>query len=86
MTTKTTEMSRDDEHEEDVMTRSMFEMLCKGEPSSSLSTACPKRRSSATTAARAGRADPSRTKRSRTGQRQRQRRNGGCVGDNNDYN
>jgi len=43
-TTKTTEMSRDDEHEEDIMTRSMFEMLCKGEPSPLLSTACPKRR------------------------------------------
>jgi hypothetical protein len=35
MTTKTTEMSRDDEHKEDVMTRSMFEMLCEGEPWSS---------------------------------------------------
>ncbi len=43
-TTKTTKMSRDDEHEEDIMTRSMFETLCKGEPSPLLSTACPKRR------------------------------------------
>ena len=85
-TTKTTETSRDDEHEEDVVTRSMFETLCEGEPSSLLSTACPKRRSSETTAARADGADPSRTKRSRTGRRRRQRRNGGCVGDNNDYN
>jgi hypothetical protein len=42
MTTKTTETSRDDEHEEDV-TRSMFETLCEGEPSSLLSTARPKR-------------------------------------------
>jgi hypothetical protein len=65
-TTKTTEASRDDKHEEDVVTRSMFETLCEGEPLSSLSTARPKRRSSATTAARAGGADPSRTKRSRT--------------------
>ena len=42
MTTKMTEMSRDDKHEEDVVTRSMFETLCKGKPSSSssLSTAC----------------------------------------------
>jgi hypothetical protein len=84
-TMKTTETSRDDEHEEDVVTRSMFETLCEGEPSSSLSTARPKRRSSATTAARAGGADPSRTKRSRMGRRRRQR-NRGCVGDNNDYN
>jgi hypothetical protein len=29
-TMKTTETSRDDEHKEDVVTRSMFEMLCKG--------------------------------------------------------
>ena len=85
MTTKTTEMSRDDEHEEDVVTRLMFETLCEGELSSSLSTARLKRRLSETTAARAGRADPSRTKRSRTGQRRRQRRNGGCIGDNNNY-
>jgi len=42
-TTKTTEMSRDDKHEEDAMMRSMFETLCKGEPSSLLSTAHPKR-------------------------------------------
>ena len=83
-TTKTTETSRDDEHEEDVVMRSMFETLCKSEPSLSLSTARPKRRSSATTAARAGGADPSRTKRSRTVQRRRQR-NGGCVSDNNAY-
>jgi hypothetical protein len=38
-TTKTTETSRDDKHEEDVVTRSMFETLCEGEPLSSLSTA-----------------------------------------------
>ena len=61
-TTKTTETSRDDEHEEDDMMRPMFETLCKGEPSSLLSTACLKRRSSATTAARASGADPLRTK------------------------
>ncbi len=60
--TKTTETSRDDEHEEDVVTQSMFETLCKGKPSLSLSTARPKRRSSAMTAARAGGADPSWTK------------------------
>jgi hypothetical protein len=72
-TTTKTETSRDDEHEEDVAMRSKFETLCKGEPSSLLSTA------------RAGGADPSRTKQSRTGQRRRRRRNGGCVGDNNDY-
>ena len=83
-TMKTTETSRDDEHEEDGVTRSMFDTLCEGEPSLSLSTARPKRRSSATTAARAGGADPSRTKRSRTGRRRRHR-NGGCVGDDNDY-
>ena len=41
-TTKTTETSRDNEHEEDVMTRSMFETLCEGKPSSS-SKARPKR-------------------------------------------
>jgi hypothetical protein len=79
-TTKTTETSRDDEHKKVVVTRSMFETLCKGEPSSSLSTARPKRRSLATTAARAGGADPSRTKRSQTVRRRRQR-NGGCIGD-----
>ena len=84
MTTKRTETSRDDEHEEYVMTRSMFERLCKGKLSLLLSMARPKRRSSATTAARAGGADPSRTKQSRTGRRQWQRRNGGCVGDDND--
>ena len=61
-TTKTTETSRDDEHEEDVVTLSMFETLCEGELSSSLSTARLKRQSSATTAARAGGADPLRTK------------------------
>ena len=66
-TTTKTEASRDDEHEEDVATRSKFETLCEGEPSSSLSTARPKRRSPETTAARAGGADPSRTKQSRTG-------------------
>jgi hypothetical protein len=83
-TTKTTGTSRDDVHEEDVVTRSMFETLCEGEPSLSLSTACPKRRSSATTAARAGGADLLRTKRSWTGRR-RWHRNGGFVGDDNDY-
>ena len=61
-TMKTTETSRDNKHEEDVMTRSMFKTLCEGELSSSLSTACLKRRSSGTTTARAGGADPSRTK------------------------
>ena len=81
---KTTGTSRDDEHEEDVVTRSMFETLCKGKLSSSLSKARPKRRSSATTVARAGGADPLRTKRSWMGRR-RQQRNGGCVGDDNDY-
>ena len=52
-TTKTIEMSRDDEHEEDVMMRSMFKTLCEGKLLLSLSTAHPKHRSSATTAARA---------------------------------
>jgi hypothetical protein len=66
-TTKMTETSRDDKHEEDVVMRSMFEMLCKGEPLLSSSTARPKRQSSATTVARAGGADLSRMKRSRTG-------------------
>ena len=64
-TTKMTEMSRDDEHKEDVVTRSIFEMLCEGKPMSSLSTAHPKRRLSATTEARAD----GRTERSRTRQR-----------------
>ena len=84
-TTKTTEMNRDNEHEEDVMTRSMFETLCKSKPSSSSSKARPKRRLLETTAARAGGVDPLRTKQSRTGRGRRQRRNGGCVGDDNDY-
>jgi hypothetical protein len=53
-TTTKTEVSRDDEHEEDVATQSKFEMLCEGEPSSSLSTAHPKRQSPETTVARAG--------------------------------
>ena len=66
-TTKTTETSRDDEHEDDVVTWLMFRTLCEGEPSSPLSTACPKRRSSVTTVARAGGADLLRMKRSRTG-------------------
>jgi hypothetical protein len=83
--TKTTETSRDNEHEEDAMTRSMFETLCEGKPSPSSSKARPKRRSPETTVARAGGVDPSRTKRSRTGRGQRRRRNGGCVGDDNDY-
>ncbi len=43
-TTKTTETSRDDKHEEDIVTRLMFETLCEGEPSSLSSTARPKRR------------------------------------------
>jgi hypothetical protein len=84
-TTTKTETSRDDEHEEDVATRSKFETLCEGEPSSSLSTARPKRRSPETSASKAGGVDPSRTKHSRTGRRRRRQRNGGCVGDNNDY-
>ena len=62
MTTKTTEMSRDDEHKEDVVTRSMFETLCKGKLLSLLSTARPKHRSSTTTVARAGGADLSHMK------------------------
>ena len=62
-----TETSRDDEHEEDVVTLSMFETLCEGELSSSLSTARLKHRSLAMTAARAGGVDPSRTKGSQTG-------------------
>jgi hypothetical protein len=62
MTTKTTETSRDDEHKEDVVMRSMFETLCKGKPLSLLSTACPKHRLSTTTVARAGRADLSHMK------------------------
>jgi hypothetical protein len=70
-TTKTTETSRDNKHEENVMPRSMFETLCKGKPLSSLSTARPKRRLPEMTAARAGGVDPSRTKRSRTGRGQR---------------
>jgi hypothetical protein len=83
--TKTTETSRDNAHEEDAMTRSMFETLCEGKPSPSSSKARPKRRSPETTVARAGGLDPSWTKRSRTGRGQRRRRNGGCVGDDNDY-
>jgi hypothetical protein len=51
-TTTKTETIRDDEHEEDVATWSKFETLCEGEPSSSLSTARPKRRSPETTADR----------------------------------
>ena len=47
MTMQTTETSRDDEHEEDIVTRSMFEMLCEGKPSLLLSTARPKCRLSA---------------------------------------
>ena len=42
-TTKTMEMSRDNEHEEDVMTWLMFETLCEGKPSSLFSKGCPKR-------------------------------------------
>jgi hypothetical protein len=86
-TTKMMETSRDDEHEEDVVTRLMFETLCEGEPlsSSSFSKAHPKCQSPEMTTARVGGADSSRTKRSRTGRGRRQRRNGGCVGNNNDY-
>ena len=40
---KMTETSRDDEHEEDIMMRSMFEMLCEGKPLFSSSTPRPKR-------------------------------------------
>ncbi len=83
--TKKTEMSRDNEHEEDVMTRLMFETLCKGKPPSSSSKARPKRRSPETTVARAEGVDLSRTKQSLTGRGRRRQRNGGCVGDNNDY-
>ena len=39
---KMTETSRDNEHEEDIVMRSMFEMLCEGKPLFSSSTACPK--------------------------------------------
>jgi len=42
-TTKTAETSRDDEYEEDVVMRSMFETLCEGEPSSRASGADPSR-------------------------------------------
>ena len=66
-TTKTTETSSDNEHKEDVVTWSISKTLCEGEPSSSSSTARLKHQSLATTAARAGGADPSRTKGSRTG-------------------
>jgi hypothetical protein len=58
-TTKTTEMSGDNNHDEDIMTRSMSETLCEGKPLSSSSKALPKRRSPETTAARAGGVDPS---------------------------
>ena len=71
-TTKTTETNRDNEHEEDIMTRSMFETLCKGKPLSSSSKARQKRRSLETTVAKAGGVDPSRAKRSRTGRGRRQ--------------
>ena len=86
MAMKMTEMSRDNKHEEDVMTRSMFETLCEceGKPSLLSSTARPKRQLSVT-AARAGGSDPSQTKRSRMGRGRRQRWNGGCIGDNNNY-
>ena len=52
-TMKTTEVSRDNKHKEDVVTQSMFAMLCEGKPLLSSSTARPKRQSSAMTAARA---------------------------------
>ena len=85
-TMKMTEMIRDDEHKEDVVTRSMFETLCEGKLSFSSSTALTKRRSLATFEARAGGVDPSWTKQSRTGRGRRQQQNGGCVGDDNDNN
>ena len=78
-TTKTMETSSDNEHKEDVMTRLMSESLCKGELSSSSSTACLKRRSLETTAARVGGADPSRTKGSRTERGPWRQRNRGYV-------
>ena len=79
-TTKMTETSSDDKHKEDIMKRSMSKTLCKGEPSlSSSSTACLKRRSLETTAARVGGADPSRTKGSRTEQGPWRQRNRGYV-------
>ena len=84
-TMKMTEMIRDDEHKEDVVTRSMFETLCEGKLSFSSSTALTKRRSLATTVARASGADPSRTKRSRTGQRRRQQQNRACINEDNNY-
>ena len=80
-----TETSRDNKHKEDDMMQLMFEMLCKGKPSSSLSTAYLKRRSLATTVARASGADPLRTKRSRTGQRRRQQQNRACINEDNNY-
>ena len=84
-TTKTKETSRDNEHEEDVMTRLMFETLCEGKPLSSSSKAQPKRQSPETTAARAGGVDPSWTKRSRTGRGRWRQQNGGCAGDDSNY-
>ena len=56
-TTKTTETSRDNEHEEDVMMRLMFKTLCEGKPlsSSSSSTTRPKRQSPETTICEGGR-------------------------------
>ncbi len=84
-TAKTTETSRDDEHKEDVVTWLMFETLWEDESSLSSSTALPKCRSSASTAARAGGADPSQTKWSRTGRGQRRQRKGGYFDDDNGY-
>jgi len=74
--TKSTETSSDNEHKEDVVTWSMSEMLCKGKPLLSLSTACPKRRSLATSVTTEGGADPSRKKGSRTRRGPRRRRIG----------
>jgi len=74
-----TETSSDDKHKEAVMTLSMSETLCEGEPSLSLSTARPMHRSLAMTAARASGADPSWMKGSRTGRGPRRRRNGGYI-------
>jgi hypothetical protein len=76
---KMTEASRNNKHAEDVVTRSMSETLCEGEPLLLSSTACRKLRSLAMTVARAGGADLLRTKRSRTGRGPRRRRNGGYV-------
>ena len=79
MAAKTTETSSDDKHKKDVVTWLMSQTLCEGKLLSSLPTACLKRRSLATTVARAGGADPSQMIGSRTGQAPWQQRNGGYV-------